>query len=155
MSEAPDRYRPNVAVIVTDGFGMVLICKRAWTVDASAQTVQGGIDAGESPAVAAARELKEELGLQDGEFEMLGEAPGTFRYDWSAAYIHSLMHPDFIGQEQRFFLARVKPNTIFRLDQHGREFSGVHWAKPQELLDQAWAGKKPGIEAALRHFGLI
>ncbi len=153
--DLPTTYRPNAAVIVTDGEGRVLLCHRVEYTYQKVQTVQGGIDPGETPAAAAARELQEELGLAEGQFAMVGALPAPYKYDWPVAYIHSKGGGKYRGQEQWFFCARVAPAAAFNLDAHAREFSKVEWGTPRELLDQMWEGKRPGTEAALRHFGLL
>ena len=158
MSDTSEkRYRPNVAIIVTDGQGRVLSCRRAKPTYQTVQTVQGGIDPGETAEQAARRELQEELGITDADYELLARAPGVYRYDWPSEYLASIPQEknDYVGQDQHFFLARVPSNTPFRLDAHYREFSEVWWGTPQELVDRAWEGKRPGIEAALRFFGLL
>ncbi len=149
------RYRPNVAVIVTDGAGRVLLCVRAAEPAGTLQTVQGGIEPGEAPEAAAKRELKEELGLADGEFEVITALPGTYRYDWPKEYVTRLEHPEYVGQEQRFFLVKVKPATRFVLDAHDREFLEVRWGTADELISGAWPPKRPGLQAALEAFGLL
>lgn len=153
-------YRPNAATIITDGNGRVLCCERA-DLPGAVQTVQGGIDPGETPRQAAERELVEELGIRADEFEMIGELPETFRYDWPAEALAKFdrvgvrRHPEFVGQEQHFFLAKISPDTKFFLGIFHREFSQVHWGTPQDLVDGAWEYKKPVLEAALRGFGLL
>lgn len=153
--DLPTIYRPNAAVIVTDGSGRVLLCHRAEITYQAVQTVQGGIDWGETPAVAAARELKEELGLEDAQFSMIGAMPTPYKYDWPLEFIRSKGTGKYRGQEQWFFCAQIAPDTVFYLDAHHREFSRVEWGAPQDLVSQSWEGKRPGIEAALRHFGLL
>lgn len=154
-------YRPNAAVIVTDGKGRVLLCqriedslKRHW------QVVQGGIDEGETAREAASRELQEELGINASSFEILAESREAYRYDWTPEYLASLprkpLFKQYIGQEQRYFLALFKGSLAdIDLDAHGREFSQVRWGTPQELVNGAWEGKRPGITAALKEFGLL
>ncbi len=156
-SSSPAAYRPNAAVIVTDGAGRVLLCRRAQSTYQTVQTVQGGIDPGETADQAARRELQEELGICDADYEWLGQAPGTFRYRWPEPYLATLARgkADYVGQEQTVFLAQVRPDTAFHLDAYHREFSEVWWGAPHELLEQAWEGKRPALETALRHFGLI
>ncbi len=139
----------------------MLLCQRLHPTSGAGrravQTVQGGIDPGETPEDAAARELREELGITKKEYAFIGQAPGAFRYDWPEAYLHSLPEDrrTYVGQEIRFFLARIRPDTVFHLDAHDQEFSRVWWDTPLALIDLAWIRKKPGIEAALRHFGLL
>lgn len=150
-----ERFRPNVAVIVTDGRGRVLLCVRT---DAKysphPQTVQGGIDPGESPRDAAVREMREELGLQNEEFEITGELSEAHPYRWDAQHIREVAS-EFVGQEQRFFLARVISGVKFDLAGHHGEFSRVWWGTAKELLDNCWPPKRPGFQAALTAFGLL
>lgn len=148
-------YRQNAAVIITDGQGRVLLCTRIG-IDAFVQTVQGGIDPGETAREAAARELGEEVGLRPDQFTIVAECPGTFAYDFTPEMTLSPSFAAFRGQEQKFFLARVAPDTTFVLDgHHEQEFSRVWWDTPQELVRRAWEGKRPGIQKALEVFGLL
>ena len=142
--------------MITDGQGHVLLCERVDTTYQHIQTVQGGVDAGETPRQAAERELKEELGLAQGQFEIIAEAPSTYRYEWPEAYQRSIKNKDqYVGQEQTFFLALIPFDAVFHLDKHNREFSRVWWGTPEALLSQSWDIKQPGNKAALRYFGLI
>lgn len=147
-------YRPNAAIIVVNELGEVLLCERAGA-PGRIQTVQGGIDPGETPEEAARRELTEELGLFDGQFEMKGALLKTERYEWAAHVQKELRHTGFRGQEQYFFLVQVPSDTKFDLAYHHREFSRVWWAEPEDLLKLSWSKKRPGIKMALMGFGLI
>lgn len=153
------RYRPNAAVFVTNGQGQVLLCTRC---DGTPflQTVQGGIDDGETALQAAVREMSEELGIAPENFEIIAEAKERHRYEWTKSYVQSIIekfgsHPDFDGQEQQYFLARVAPDTKFVLDAHHQEFSEVHWGSPQELIEKSWPQKTEGFRKALQEFGLL
>lgn len=158
-----NKYRPNATVIVADQTGQVLICERAQSVYGGVQTVQGGIDPGESAEEAARRELAEEIGLNDAAlYDLEGPLDWTWKYDWPEEYRRKLeeMHrelfePIYRGQEQQFFLARLKQDTIFSLDHHAQEFSRVWWGLPQELVDGIWEPKREGIQRALVDFGLL
>ncbi len=150
-------YRQNAATIITDGNGRVLLCERA-DMPGACQTVQGGIDPGETPEAAARRELWEEVGLSDERFEIIGSLPDPIRYDWPPEVKAKLMKPkdkDFDGQEQYFFLARVAPDAPFDLDTHEREFSRVWWGTPRELVDGAWEYKRAVLSSALTQFGML
>ncbi len=153
----PAKYRPNVAVIVTDGQGRVLLCFRQDQEDKpiGVQTVQGGIDPGETAEQAAIREVYEEIGLKPGQFKILQASEKRYRYDWPHKFINQLRQTMFIGQEQQFFLFQVDPEVTFQLDCHNREFHRVVWGTPEELVKRAWKVKRPGLEGALREFGLL
>ena len=157
MQANDQNYRPNAAIIVTDGQGHVLMCERAdLKYEGTWQTPQGGIDPGETGRQAAVRELGEELGLAPEEFEILKESAVTSRYEWPDSYQRLNPFRKYVGQEQRFFLAQVKPGAQFYLDTAGHgEFRQVKWGSPQYLIDHSWAPKRPGLEAALKEFGLL
>ncbi len=149
-----EKYRPNAAVIVSDGNGKVLLCRRLGK-RTTYQTVQGGIDKGETAEQAARRELQEELGLKPNQFEITAALLGKHRYSWARAYRKSIPHPKYVGQEQEFFLAVVSKKTKFDLDAHHREFEEVYWGTPEELIKKSWRNKRPILRKALKGFGLI
>lgn len=161
--DAPSGYRPNATVIVANELGQVLLCERAQSVYGGVQTVQGGVDPGESFEQAARRELAEEIGLVDlAAYDLIGPLDWTWKYDWPADYRQQLIEqhqelfePIFFGQEQHYFLARLQSEVVFSLDHHAREFSRVWWASPQELIDGIWEPKRAGLAQALKEFGLL
>jgi putative (di)nucleoside polyphosphate hydrolase len=147
-------YRPNATILVTDGRGRLLICERAQLIEPAVQTVQGGIDDGETPAQAAVRELHEEIGLKEGSYELIGPLPTTWKYAWPQAYTDQLPQPSYIGQEQHYFLVTIDPKTAFDLNGHqSHEFKSVRWGSPQELVDGIWPPKRGGLVGALKSFG--
>jgi putative (di)nucleoside polyphosphate hydrolase len=150
-------YRPNAAIIVTDGKGHVLMCERNdLRYEGTWQTPQGGIDPGETAREAASRELGEELGLAPEDFEITKESSKKYKYDWPIAYQNVNPFREYVGQEQQFFLAEVKPGAEFYLDVAGHgEFKTVKWGSPQDLVNKCWEAKRPGIEASLKEFGLL
>ncbi len=149
-------YRQNAAVIITDGQGRVLLCRRVAGALPFVQTVQGGIDYGETARAAAIRELGEELGLQLDQFAIIAEAPEKYRYDFLPTIMVNTRMEEYRGQEQTFFLALVDPNIEFILDaHHEQEFQSVWWDTPEEFVREAWDLKRPGIAMALKTFGLL
>lgn len=162
--DAEERYRPNVAVLLTDGHGRVLLCERVETdYEASVQVVQGGIDKGESVIDAALREASEELGIDPSIITILGVMEEKFCYTWDPEHIAKwraefpirAASEHFLGQEQQFVCAQIEPGTPMNLDAHHREFRRVRWGTPQELIEGCWERKRPGIIAALQYFGLL
>ncbi|OGL94886.1 hypothetical protein A2348_05360 [Candidatus Uhrbacteria bacterium RIFOXYB12_FULL_58_10] len=153
-------FRPNAAVIVTDGNGRVLLCERE-DLPGAIQTVQGGIDEGETPEMAARRELHEEIGLSPPHYEFVASLPNPMRYEWPQELLDRWRAQPgdrfsaYDGQEQYFFLARVSPDATFNLDAHAREFSRCSWGTPQQMLDGAWEYKRSVLKSALEQFGLI
>jgi putative (di)nucleoside polyphosphate hydrolase len=147
-------YRPNAAIIVTDGEGQVLLCERS-DRPGTIQTVQGGIDPGETPEEAASREMGEELGVWPDQFIMKAMLLDSKAYEWEEAVKRRLKRTGYVGQQQYFFLAEVDHDTNFDLDYHHREFRKVWWGSPEQLLRLSWSKKRPGIEMALKGFGLL
>lgn len=150
-----ERYRPNVSVIITDGAGQVLLCKRVdEKYSGTWQCVQGGIDAGESAVQAAIRETQEELGVRADEIVILDAMEEKFSYRWDDSHIKQ-WNTDFVGQEQTFVYAQIPRDVQMNLDAYHREFTEVYWGSPEELVAKCWERKRPGISAALHRFGLL
>lgn len=149
------KFRPNAAVIVTDGEGRVLLCYRRQKPRGVVQTVQGGIDPGETALEAAKREMQEELGVGPDDFEIIDQAKEKFRYTWNL-WTRLWSKEGWAGQEQQYFLARMKPDVTFAVDaHHTHEFEKVEWGTPKEMAEKAWSYKRPGIVMALKDFGLL
>ncbi|MFT0859934.1 RNA pyrophosphohydrolase [Ancylobacter sp. G4_0304] len=102
-------YRPCVGVLLVNRAGLVFIGRRSGGsehVDAthSWQMPQGGIDAGESPAEAARRELYEETNVRS--VEPLGEAPHWLAYDLPEPIAREAWKGRFRGQTQKWVALR-------------------------------------------------
>ena len=150
-----EKYRPNVCVIITDGRGKVLLCKRVDEKYAGTwQTVQGGIDDGEGVIDAALRETWEELGVPVSEIKVHDVMEERHAYRWDDEHIKQY-NTGFVGQEQTFVFVEIAHDAPIDLDAHHREFSEVYWGSPEELLAKSWERKKPGVKAALLRFGLL
>ena len=96
-------YRPNVGIIVANDDGRVLWAKRigqeGW------QFPQGGIKAKEDPEEAVFRELREEIGLQKHEVEIVAATRGWLRYRLPKRLLRQ--NSDFVGQKQKWFLLKM------------------------------------------------
>ncbi len=155
---AQPNYRKNAAVIVTDGAGRVLLCERA-DLAGAVQTVQGGIDASETPEQAAQRELNEEIGLTHSQYTIIKHLDEPMRYTWPEEvrqwFIDRAELDKYDGQEQYFFLAQVAPDVPFNLTSHAQEFSRVWWGTPEEMVERSWEYKRDILKSALMQFGLL
>lgn len=122
-----DGFRPNVGIIVTSDGGRVLWAKRigqqAW------QFPQGGIQRGESPQQALLRELHEELGLCEGDVEILGVTRGWLRYRLPRRYVRRTSGRPCIGQKQKWFVLRLcSSEDQVKLNATAKpEFDGWRW----------------------------
>ena len=111
MSVANSRgWRANVAAVIADGRGRVLLCRRCargggrlW------QFPQGGVDRGESPEQALWREVKEELALPPEVLRLVATASEWFSYEVPPWRVNPLR--PFRGQRQLWFLLQLLDAT--------------------------------------------
>ncbi len=122
------RYRPNVALILRDAEGRILIGERI-DVAGAWQFPQGGVDAGESVEVALEREVREEISLGAADYRVV-DRKGPYRYEFAGGRTKH----GFGGQEQTYFLAELVGNEarIMR-DPETPEFRAVRWIEPGEF----------------------
>ena len=98
-------FRANVGIVLIRDAGDVFLGGRSdgrgW------QFPQGGMRSDESPEQAMFRELREEVGLEPGDVEMLASTRGWLRYRLPRRYVRRRSTPLCIGQKQRWFLLRM------------------------------------------------
>lgn len=132
-----DGFRPNVGLIIFNDVGKLLWAKRigqdAW------QFPQGGIQRNETPEAAALRELREEVGLEPHDVEIIASTSNWLRYRLPAHLIRQRSQPLCIGQKQRWFLLRLLTDTSrIRFDLGDKpEFDSFTWVdywEPAELV---------------------
>ena len=70
MSKKEPKLRANVAAILRNREGKILICERIQIWNAW-QFPQGGVDDGETLEQALTRELREEIGIEPGDFRIV------------------------------------------------------------------------------------
>ena len=132
----PSLYRPNVGLAIFSKKGHLWLGRRAGVRKDDAryawQMPQGGIDRGETPAIAALRELGEETGINTSHVELLEELEPWLYYDFPPALKAKLTGP-YYGQRQKWFAYRfIGSDTDFRLDDHTPEFDAWKWAKLED-----------------------
>ena len=90
-----------MGIVLTRGSGEVFlggrVGGRGW------QFPQGGVNRGERVEEALFRELKEEIGLERQDVEVLGSTRGWLRYRLPRQYVRDRC----IGQKQRWFLLKL------------------------------------------------
>ena len=147
-----DGFRANVGIILTNGYGQVFCGRRigmsAW------QFPQGGIKRNETPESAMYRELKEEVGLEADDVELLGSTKGWMRYRLPKRYIRYHQQPLCIGQKQIWFLLRLAADeTRLRLDAAEQpEFDAWRWVQYWDPLGFVVPFKRNVYERALHEF---
>lgn len=147
------RYRPNVAALVVNSEGSLLICER-WTIPGAWQFPQGGVDAGESLEQALYREVREEVGLDAKDYEVIDRRDG-YRYLYPATVRgKKLRKHGNHGQEQTYFLCQLKPDApTVNVNQKQREFRAYRWILPEEFeLDWLPVFKRDVYREVMRDF---
>ncbi len=149
MSEK--RYRPNVAAIILSSkypYKVEFVIAKRNDVENAWQFPQGGIDEGESPKEALFRELKEEIGTD--EIEIIAEYPEWIRYDFPKV-IAKKMYP-FDGQEQKYFLVKLKPEAKICLKTEHPEFNDYKIVSYRDLFKYITYFKRPIYKRVIQYF---
>ena len=145
-------FRANVGIILLNDSGQVFCARRSGM--AAWQFPQGGIKRNETPERAMFRELKEEVGLEPGDVELLGATKGWLRYRLPKRFIRYHQQPLCIGQKQIWFLLRLlAADSNVRLDlTTEQEFDAWRWAEYWEPLGFVVSFKRGVYERALHEF---
>ncbi|MCP5537796.1 MAG: NUDIX domain-containing protein [Akkermansiaceae bacterium] len=124
-------YRPNVALLLLNREGKLLVCERinkkgAW------QFPQGGVDKKEKMIHALAREVEEEIGLPRSGYKVL-EKRGGYTYLYSDQVKKQKMR--FDGQVQTYYLCKLKKGApdIDLHTQRNPEFGRYKWIRPEKF----------------------
>lgn len=134
-------YRPCVGIFLFNRKGLVFVGERddmpgAW------QMPQGGIDEGETPAMAAMRELGEEVGTDRA--EIVGETKDWLSYDLPPALQGRVWGGRYRGQRQKWFALRfLGQDRDITLDATGHpEFVAWQWVALADLPAKTLAFKR-------------
>ena len=144
-----EKYRPNVAALLRNPSGKVLVAERIQNPGAW-QFPQGGIDLGETALEALHREIGEELSLSPSAYGVIEQRDG-YRYDFPEG-----VRPwkNVRGQEQSYFLCDFYGDgSEIVIETKHPEFSSWRWIEPREF-DIAWVidFKKEVYRRVLRDF---
>ncbi len=147
------RYRPNVAALIVNVEGSLLICERS-TMPGAWQFPQGGVDTNESLLDALFREVREEVGLEGKHYQVLEQRTG-YRYLYPEHVRNKKLrkHGNH-GQEQTYFLCQLKSNAPqVNVKQKQAEFRAYRWILPEEFdLDWLPAFKRELYQTVMRDF---
>jgi putative (di)nucleoside polyphosphate hydrolase len=143
-------YRLNVGIILVNSSGRVFWGRRqghdAW------QFPQGGLATGENPLDAMFRELKEEVGLDSEDVEVLGSTKRWLKYRLPKQYLRHGSTPLVIGQKQKWYLLRlIASEQKVRLDlSDSPEFDSWRWIDYFEPQQQVIFFKRQVYAQALK-----
>lgn len=154
-------YRPCVGIMLLNREGLVFVGRRkAKRMPDSVQPgyewqmPQGGIDEGETPYVAALRELREETGVRSVDF--LDEAPDWLSYDLPGDLNRKSWKGRFRGQTQKWFALRFtgveSEINIDAPEGHKAEFDAWRWERLDRLPELIVPFKRPVYEVVCARF---
>jgi putative (di)nucleoside polyphosphate hydrolase len=127
-------YRRGVGIMLINAAGLVFVAQRLDMPSDAWQMPQGGIDAGEEPATAAKRELKEEAGTDKA--EIVAESRRWYQYDLPEDLRPLLWGGKYRGQTQKWFAMRFTgTDADIDIETEHPEFSNWKWTRPATLPD--------------------
>jgi putative (di)nucleoside polyphosphate hydrolase len=147
------RYRPNVAALIVNASGCLLVCER-FNLPGAWQFPQGGVDDGESMEQALIREVREEVGLGKNDYEILERRDG-YRYLYPPEVrVKKIRKHGNHGQEQTYFLCKLKDTAPpIDVNQTPQEFGAYRWILPEEFdLDWIPSFKREVYRAVMEDF---
>lgn len=146
-------YRPNVGVMLLNADGLIFAGQRIDNPQKAWQMPQGGIDEGETPRIAALRELEEETGVAQGKVTILAESDDWVRYDLPPHLLGKLWKGRYRGQEQKWFLMRLNGSDAdVNIATDHPEFSQWRWMNADELLSNIVPFKREVYNKVIKAF---
>ena len=128
-------YRKNVGMVLVNTNGHIFAGKRLDNNSDAWQMPQGGIDKGETPEVAAFRELSEETGIHHSKARLIGATAGWLSYDIPVELIPLLWNGQYKGQEQKWFAFEfLGKDSDINIITKEPEFSEWAWKSKKDLL---------------------
>ncbi|MBN2690029.1 MAG: RNA pyrophosphohydrolase [Gammaproteobacteria bacterium] len=144
-------FRLNIGVIIINDKGEVFIGRRPGKYDAW-QFPQGGVADFETLEETMYRELKEEVGLDAEDVELLGVTKKWLYYRLPRRFLRRNQKPLCIGQKQKWFLLKlIADESRIRFDVTEKpEFSGWKWVSYWLPIDMVISFKRMVYKRALK-----
>jgi putative (di)nucleoside polyphosphate hydrolase len=149
-------YRLNAGIVVFNRERKVLLCRRSDEVEDAWQFPQGGIEKGELPQQAAARELKEETSITSVKWVKTLTDSVKYRFPPEVlAFTRSLGWKN-VGQDMYLSLFYFYgDDSEINLNTPGQEFDAYRWGTLQEAYDLIVDFKKTVYAVAQQEFSNI
>ena len=146
-------FRANVGIILANADNKLMLGGRVgakgW------QFPQGGVLEGEEPEQAMFRELREEVGLEADDVDVLGVTRDWLRYRLPDKFVRRHSKPLCIGQKQRWFILRlVSDESRVRFDCGDKpEFDRIRWVAFWRPVNEVIYFKRRVYARALHELG--
>jgi len=147
-------YRPCVGVMLLNPAGDVFVGQRLEQMVEAWQMPQGGIDPGETPEAAAARELREETGVRPAHVDWLAESRDWLTYDLPPELVGVAWKGRYRGQRQKWFAGRFTGRDDRDIDiaTAHPEFGSWRWERLERLPRLIVPFKKALYETLVEEF---
>lgn len=146
-------FRANVGIILANADNRLLLGGRVGSK--GWQFPQGGMFEGEDPVDAMYRELREEVGLERDDVELLGVTRDWLRYRLPKKYMRRNSKPVCVGQKQRWFMLRLlSEEDRVRFDRGDKpEFDRARWVHFWRPVNEVIYFKRRVYARALHELG--
>lgn len=147
-------YRRGIGVVLLDSRSWVFVGCRSLRRSAPWSMPQDAIFSDETPTAAAARHLKEAVGVTGA--EVLAESSQWFQYDLPASFAAKPSAGRWRGHRQKWFAAKF-PGSDDEIDISGHRsvFSMWRWVEARLVPDMAIPFKKELYRKVLDDLGLL
>ncbi len=147
-------YRPCVGIMLVNAQGRVFTGTRVDRDTLAWQMPQGGIDPGETPQVAALRELEEETGVTPDLVTLETMTDTPIPYDLPHDIVPKIWKGRFRGQAQYWALIRFHgADTDINIATKHPEFSQWRWSDPADLVPNIVPFKRDVYAKVMEQFG--
>lgn len=146
-------YRPCAGIVLINPQGLIFAGQRLDSPGPAWQMPQGGIDPGETPEVAARRELTEETGITPDLVAYVAQTRDWVTYDLPPELQGRLWGGHYGGQRQKWFLYRfLGQDAQIRIATEHPEFSHWRWLGADDLLTTVVTFKRAVYEQVIAEF---
>jgi putative (di)nucleoside polyphosphate hydrolase len=147
-------YRPCVGIMLLSKDRKVFVAQRIEQVIEAWQMPQGGIEDGEDPAVAALRELEEEIGT--GHARIIAESRDWLSYDLPPELIGKAWRGKYRGQKMKWFaMDFLGADSDIDLNTAHPEFHQWRWEDMNKLPDVIVPFKRDMYATLVEEFGYL